>query len=168
VVYADSDAAVAAEGRRLLAEVRGADYVHADLREPDGLLDAAEATGLVDLSQPVAVLVVDVLQYVSDEDNPAGLIAGYTAAVCSGSYLAVSHSSGDPDTLAGMALYTQLYAPAPDLTLRHPMQVVELLGGLQIVEPGVVPVPLWRPEPDAAADRNPEHFSGCAALGRKP
>jgi hypothetical protein len=167
VVYVDTDAAVVAEGRRLLAGVSGTEFLHADLREPDRVLAAAEATGLLDLRRPAGVVMVDVLQHVPDSDDPDRLLAAYAAALCPGSHLAVSHSSADPDTLAGIELYGQLYGPSPPMTLRHPMRVVEFLSDLDIVEPGVVPVPLWRPEPGADADRNPQHFSGCAALGRK-
>ncbi|GDY28381.1 hypothetical protein GTS_00140 [Gandjariella thermophila] len=166
VVYTDLDAAVATEGRRLLADVPGTGYVHADIRDPERLLGAVAECGLLDLGRPTAVVMVDVLQHIPDEDDPAGLIAAYAAAVGPAGYLAISHTSPDPDTLAGLELYAQLYAPSPAMTFRHPMRVVELLGGLEIVAPGVVPVPLWRPEPGADTDRNPEHFFGCAALAR--
>ncbi|GDY29693.1 SAM-dependent methyltransferase [Gandjariella thermophila] len=168
VVYVDNDPRVAAHARRLLSGTPGVAFLCADLRDPGAVLGAVTGEGLLDPSRPVAVLMIDVLHLVPDADDPAGLIAAYTASACPGSYLALSHTAReDPGIRAGLALFTRIYPDElPRFNFRTPAEIAGLVAGLELVPPGVVPVPLWRPEPDASADRHPERFAGYAALGR--
>jgi SAM-dependent methyltransferase len=170
VVYVDLDPVVVAEGRDLLAGNDNIVYLQADLRRPDQVLDAAEVGALLSLDEPVAVLMVDVLHFVPDSDNPGGLIGRYLDALSPGSYLAVSHMGEDDGILAAMTMFGRMFgAPLPTLTFRGPGRIAEFCGSLDLVDPGVVPVPLWRPDgTDPDTDRNPEQFQGCAVLARKP
>jgi hypothetical protein len=119
VVYVDHERTVTTEASGLLADTDGAACVLADLRCPRQVFQAVDRCGLLDLAKPVALLMVDVLQYVSDAEDPAGLICDYTDAVCPGSYLAVSHTSSDPEVLAGISLAPQIYGVRlPSMTFR--------------------------------------------------
>jgi len=168
VVYVDNDPVVAAESRDLLAGAPGVGFVSADLREPGAVLGASTTRELLDFDRPLAVLMVDVLHFVPEADDPEGLITAYTGSAGSGSYLALSHTTSEDQGInAGLAMFPQLYGDAlPSFSFRSPMRIVDLVEGLELLPPGVVPVPLWRPEPDDDTDRHPERFSGCAALGR--
>jgi hypothetical protein len=131
----------------------------------------------LDLTRPVGVLLVAVLHFVREEEDPAGIIATLTAATVPGSYLVLSHATGDsdPDTAAEAArAYDEASAP---LMLRTHTQVTTLLDGLDVVEPGVVRIPQWRPEPAPPPDpedrwahtlAHPEDVWGYAAIARKP
>jgi len=169
VVYVDIDPAVAAEGQELVADNDLVSYLCADLCRPEEVLDSAEVRGRLDLTEPVAVLVLDVLHFVPDAAEPHKALAAYLDACAPGSYLGLSHTCRDQGMLAAVGMFGKMYAeqPLPEFTFRYPEQVVSLLDGLEIEAPGVVPIPLWHPEPGAEQDRNPEHFQGCAALARK-
>jgi SAM-dependent methyltransferase len=169
VVYVDSDPGVVAKSHELLIDNHDAAVVLADLRQPGQVFDAAERWGLLDLSAPVAVLAIDVLHHIPDADNPVEVIAAYMDAVCSGSYLSVAHTGNDNALVAGLATFHDFYQiPVPPLYFRKPAQVAGFFGGLDLVEPGMVPVPLWRPEPADNLGTDPHTFPACCGLGRKP
>lgn len=166
VVYVDIDPVVAEEGRNLLAGTAGADFLQGDLRNPSQVLEAAK---LLDFDQPVAVLMLDVLHFVRDADDPAGIVAGYVDALAPGSHLALTHTSKDEGLLAAIRMFGTLYgAPLPVLTFREPDRIAEFHRGMTLLEPGLVPIPLWRPDPDLDEHRYPENFQGYAVVARKP
>lgn len=166
VVYLDVDPVVAEEGRGLLAETAGAEFLQGDLRDPEHVLAAAK---LLDLDQPVAVLMLDVLHFVRDADDPAGIIARYVDALAPGSHVALTHTSKDEGLLAAIRLFSTLYAaPLPEFTFREPDRIAGFHRGLTVLEPGLVPIPLWRPDPDLDEHRHPENFQGYAVVARKP
>ncbi|MGH3812860.1 MAG: SAM-dependent methyltransferase [Pseudonocardiaceae bacterium] len=168
VVYVDMDRRVVAEGQRLLAGSHDAAMVLADLRQPEQVLDATAECGLLDLAAPVAVLAIDVLHHIPDADNPVGLIAAYLDAVCPGSYLSVAHTCHDEALVTGLAAFHDFYhVPVPSLALRNSTQIAEFFDELDLVEPGVVPVPLWRPESAEDLSAHPEDFPAFCGLGRK-
>jgi hypothetical protein len=153
----------------VLAGNDSAAVVCADLRHPEQVLDAAQRTGLLDLDAPVAVLLIDVLHHIPDTDNPIRFIQTYVDAVRPGSYVAVAHPSDGDALLDGLAMFHRFYQiPIPPLTFRDSAQIEDFFRGLDLVEPGIVPIPLWRPEQDEDADTDPEHFPGWCGLGRKP
>ena len=122
------------------------DYLHADLRDPGGILAGAART--LDLGRPAAVLLLAVLHFLPDADDPAGIVAGLAAGLAPGSFVAVSHVTSDfaPAAVAsGVAAYNETVPGG--ITARSHAQVTALLGGLSLVPPGVVPVSEWRPEP---------------------
>jgi S-adenosyl methyltransferase len=168
VVYVDVDPLVVAESHKLLAGNRNAAIVLADLRQPEQVFDAAAQCGLLDLSAPVAVLAIDVLHHIPDVDNPAALIATYMNAACPGSYLSIAHNGDDETLIAGLAIFYGFYRiPVPPLVFRNHTRVAELFDNLDIVEPGIVPIPLWRPESGEDLSADPECFPACCGLGRK-
>jgi hypothetical protein len=168
VVYVDIDPATVAESHKLLAGNRNVATVLADLRQPEQVFDATERCGLLDLGAPVAVLAIDVLHHIPDADKPAGFIAAYMDAVCPGSYVSVAHTGDDEPLTTGLAAFHDSYhIPVPPLTFRSPTQIAEFFDRLDLVEPGIVPVPLWRPESGKDLNADQEVFPARCGLGQK-
>lgn len=168
VVYVDIDPVAVAQSRALLAGDTHTDVVHADLRDVAAVLGDPRASRLLDPTEPIGVLTVAVLHFVSAEDDPAGVLAGYRAAMAPGSYLAMSHATQDgrPDQAdSHTSLYRRTGTP---MTMRSRAEVAALLTGFDIVPPGIVFLPEWRPDPDSEPVEHPERFSGFAAVGRRP
>jgi hypothetical protein len=151
IVYVDNDPIVLAHARALLtSDPRGATaYTEADARDTDAILAAAERT--LDLSKPVAVLLLGILLFIPDEDDPFSITARLMAALAPGSYLAISHGSSDihAESVAGAGRRYNEHSAVP-LRLRTHDEVSRFFDGLDIAEPGIVPLPAY------------------AALARKP
>lgn len=152
VVYVDNDPVVMDQARTLLTgSLEGPiDYVDADLRDPDLILDRAAST--LDLGKPVAILLLAVLHLVSDTDDPYGIVATLTGAVPAGSYLVLSHVASDLDRQAVAQARERIseFLPTPQ-TYRSRIEVARFFAGLQLVQPGIVRVPEWRPDAPAEA-----------------
>jgi S-adenosyl methyltransferase len=165
VVYVDNDPVVLAHARALLAS--GPDgataYVDADLREPGRIL--AEAAGLLDFSRPVAVMLVAILQHIGNANDPYKIVATLVEAVPAGSHLVVSHPARDIEAEAMAEIAESMNElVAEKVTFRSQAEVARFFEGLELVDPGVVPVPRWRPE-SAAEEASPTVLWG--GVGRK-
>lgn len=125
-------------------------YVYGDLREPGAILHVAAET--LDFSRPVAVMLFGILHFFGDEDDPRGVVGQLAASLAPGSYLALSHLAGDVDTEALAETFRRLNAVmAESVILRGRDEVAGLFCGLELVEPGVVQLPQWRPDAGTAA-----------------
>jgi S-adenosyl methyltransferase len=147
VVYVDNDAIVLAHARALLTSAtEGATaYLDQDLRNVGEIVRAAADT--LDFSQPVAVMLIGILHCIQDEDDPAGIIRRLMDAVPAGSYLAISHPANDLNDPGVRRLASRLNELMPmKLTFRSRAQVAAFFDGLDLVEPGLVRVPEWRPD----------------------
>lgn len=165
VVYVDNEPGIAAEGRELLTGNANAEYLYADLRVPAAVL---RQTTLLDLTAPIALLAIDTMQHIPDDQDPRGVIWGYLDAMCRGSFLGMSHYGPDQQLLTGYGLFDRMgFGPRPKVTLRDGLALETLFAGLDLVEPGVVPVPLWRPDADDEdLIRNPERVPINAGLAQ--
>jgi S-adenosyl methyltransferase len=166
IVYVDNDPVVLAHARALLTSTPdgATDYLDADLRKPGPILAGAAQT--LDFSRPVAIMLLAVMQLLSDDDEPYQVVADLLAAVPSGSYLVLSHPTSDVQQDQVTAMVARLNdLVAEKVTTRDRDQVAGFFAGLEPVEPGLVNVSEWRP--DAA-----EPAQGPAALwvcvARKP
>jgi SAM-dependent methyltransferase len=167
VVYVDIDPVAVAHAGMILGEDPNAGVIQADLRRPDAVLTHPRLRRLLDLDQPVAVLMVAVLHFVPDADNPAAIIGQYRKELASGSYLAISHATGDGQQERQTAEHQSLYdRTATPMTMRSRDAITHLLQGWQLIDPGLVRLPLWRPEPGEAVPHDPQTFAGYAALCR--
>jgi hypothetical protein len=167
VVYVDNDPIVLTHARALLAsDPAGAcDYIDADLRDTGTVLRRAAET--LDFSKPVAVMVLCTMQYVPDADDPHAIIARLTDAVPPGSFLTMSDTTRDIDTqvmTTGAARYNAKLGSAV-FTPRTGAEYARFFDGLSMVEPGLVPMPQWRPDPGSGPA---EVIPMYAAMGRKP
>jgi SAM-dependent methyltransferase len=144
VVYVDNDPIVRSHAQALLVSDGQTAFLTADIRSPPAVLSAPETRKLIDLSRPFAVLMVAVLHFVADD--PAGIVAGYVDALPPGGYLALSHltSEGASDELRSVVDAVYRDTPAP-LYFRSREQIEAMFCGLPLEEPGLVDVPLWRP-----------------------
>ena len=167
VVYVDNDPIVLAHARALLtSSPEGATaYIDADLHDTAAILEQAAA--LLDFRQPVAVMLLGILQGIADQDEPGAIIARLLDAVPPGSYLALTQIAGDvavDEVAEGVQRYNEQVA-APVAARTH-AEVSRFLAGLDLVEPGVVQVHRWRPAAgDPGNDRNLAIYAGVA---RKP
>jgi hypothetical protein len=168
VVYVDNDPVAVEHARAILAGDERTAVVEADLRDPESVLAEQAVRRLLEIDGPTAVLMVAVLHFVPDEADPAGLVAQFREALPAGSYLALSHATAGQQ--AGRAAEHQsLYQrTATPMTMRTADQVVRLFDGWELVEPGVVYLQQWRPEPGAPAVERPERMPGLAGVGRRP
>lgn len=167
VVYVDIDPVAVAHSRAILEGNDRADIVQADLADVDAILSDPRAERLLDLSQPIGVLMVAMLHFVPDEAEPGKIVSRYRDVMVPGSYLAISHATyeGRPDQAGS---HTALYRRTPTpMTMRSRSEVEALLNGFSVVPPGVVFLPLWRPESAYDVDDRPERFTGYAAVGRR-
>jgi S-adenosyl methyltransferase len=166
IVYVDNDPVVLVHARALLTSTaEGAtDYIDADLRSVDGILAAAANT--LDFSRPVAIMLMAILQHVGENDDPYGVVARLVSAVPPGSYLAMSHPAKDIEAEKMAAVAERLnQMMAEKVTFRREAEVAAFFSGLDLVEPGLVNVPRWRP--DSEEERNsPAALWGGVA--RKP
>jgi hypothetical protein len=167
VVYVDSDPLIVQDGQNLLEGNQYTAHLRADVRCAEHVLNHPDLRRLINLHEPLALLMTDSLLHLPDEDNPAALIAAYTDAVCPGSYLGLAQFSPTQHLLDGLALYTKMYGHPPPIPLREPEQLAPLFAGLEIVEPGIVPIPLWHPDPGEDTTRNPERIRVYTGLGLK-
>jgi hypothetical protein len=169
IVYVDNDPVVLAHARALLTSTRdgACEYVGADLRNPGTIL--REAARTLDFTRPTALILVAVLHFLLDADDPAGVVAALAAGLAPGSFVAISHLTCDfaPDqVLSGVAAYNA--AVPAGITARSHARVTALFGGLPLVPPGVVPVAEWRPDVGAPLARPGDLYAGLAATGRRP
>jgi SAM-dependent methyltransferase len=166
IVYVDNDPLVLAHARALLVSTpEGATtYVHADLREPEKIL--AAAGNLLDLTRPVGLILSGIMGHVADTNEARSIIARLLAALPSGSYLSLNDGT--------RVVAAQQIAQAQDgynetgampYTLRSPEEIASFFAGLELIEPGVVSCPLWRPEP---GDGEPKPVDAFGGVGRKP
>jgi len=145
VAYVDNDPVVHVHANALLAQPTTT-AILADLREPKRIVQDPKARELLDFTEPVAVLLVAVLHFVEDHDDPAGAVACLRDAMPAGSYLVISHATGDfrPEVAAEVtAVYERAAAP---LVLRSRAQVASFFKGFELLPPGLVQPAAWRPD----------------------
>ncbi|GAB3277902.1 SAM-dependent methyltransferase [Actinocorallia lasiicapitis] len=145
VVYVDNDPIVLAHGRALLAADDRTAVITSDLRDVDAVLNHPDTQRLIDFDQPVAVMMVGILHHFSDEEKPAEIAARYLDAVPSGSHLFITHfHRGTPEAAV---LEEKFVAAIGSGWFRTTEQVESYFGATELIEPGVVPVSTWRPDP---------------------
>jgi hypothetical protein len=167
VVYVDAEPVVVHASESLLTGVSGAEVLHADIRHADTVLTSRPVRSLLDLKRPLGLMMVSVLQYIPDSDNPQRLIARYRRELPSGSFLAISHPYINDFDTDGPHPILQVYnATNSPITSRGPERIAAWLDGLDLVEPGVVAVTEWHAEPGDAPSK--QRVPNYGALARIP
>ncbi|MEV5445796.1 SAM-dependent methyltransferase [Streptomyces sp. NPDC052644] len=169
VVYVDHDPVAVAHSKAVLEGNDRADIAAADLRKPQDILRSPEVARLLDLDRPVALLLVAVLHFLEDADRPYEAVAELRDALAPGSLIVVTHASFDgipvPQKQAGgtVGVYRDIRSP---LVMRSREEVARFFDGCELVEPGLVSMPHWRPDTPPEQE-DPYAFSGFAGVGRK-
>lgn len=170
VVYVDVDPVVIAHSRQLLKDDPLATIIEADLRRPTTILEQDEVRRLLDFGRPMGLTMTSVLHFVLDDDLAYEACGTLVEAVSSGSYAVITHSILiEDDRRETFEKARDDYRAAAEIQPRRREEIARFLDGLELLEPGLVRAPLWRPESadDLLLD-NPEAFLGLAGVGRKP
>jgi S-adenosyl methyltransferase len=167
VVYVDNDPVVLAHARALMVSSQSGTvaYVDADLREPEKILRVPQLARVLDLDQPVALMLIAVLMLIGGDDDPYGKVAALRDALPSGSYLALTHPTQDFDPAAMGAVTAAASQGGMTFVPRTRAEVESFFGDWEMISPGLVPVLSWRPtcEPD-----DPKSAYYWAGVARKP
>jgi hypothetical protein len=168
VVYVDNDPIVLTHARALLTDNDGTIVINGDLLRPQEILADPALVGHLDLTRPVGLLLCGILHHLTDEEDPAGLVARMWDALPPGSYVFIHHliQVDDPGAAAAEAALRQGMGRGQ---FRPVKEVERMFDGLELVDPGVVPVPEWRPEPgDPSSDDHPVLRLAAVGVARKP
>lgn len=165
-VYVDNDPMVLAHGRALLADNDRTAVLASDLRDPAAILADPRLQGLLDLDRPVAVMLVGILHHLHDDEDPRGIVEAYMAAVPSGSHLFITHfCDSSQDARDAERKFLALLGTG---RFRTPEEITAFFDGFDLVEPGVVPLPLWRPEEPVPGELTVGQRLMYGGIARKP
>ncbi|MGM1064744.1 SAM-dependent methyltransferase [Saccharothrix sp. Mg75] len=170
VVYVDRDPVAVAHSRAILTGNPLVNVLQTDMRDVDAVVRSPEVRGLLDFGRPIGVLMVALLHFVPDDEDPRGIVAAYRDAVPPGSFLVLSHAGyeeGEWDPVWNDAKNTYDRGVS-EMTYRPKREVEALFTGFELVPPGVARLPLWHPESPDDVDEGAAHFLGFGAVGRKP
>ena len=165
IVYVDNDPIVLTHARALLtSSPEGATaYVDADLRDPDKVMQEAART--LDFSQPVALMLMGILGHIADDDDARSIVKRLVDAVPAGSYLTLNDGTDtSPEVVEAARIWNE--SANPTYHLRSPDRIARFFDGLELVEPGVVSPPRWRPDPSPSG--LPAEVDSFCGVGRKP
>lgn len=175
VVYIDIDPVAVAESRQILNGNQNAIAIRVDARNPQAILDHRQVRSFLDFNAPIAVLLLAVMHFITDDDEAYGMVAGLRAALAPGSYLVMTHGVMeedrplDPDNLRATEDVYKRQTTA-ELRLRTREKFERFFDGTELVPPGLVWVPLWRPAPGDPADfaDDPRRSGMLAGVGQLP
>jgi SAM-dependent methyltransferase len=168
VVYADIDPVAVAHSKALLQGNTGAAIIQADLREPDKILSHDVTRRLIDPGQPTGLLLVSILHFLADAEDPWRIVATLRDALAPGSFLVISHGTNEdqPDVAnAVQKVYNRGVATA--LHLRSHQDILRFFDGFTVVDPGLVYIPQWRPDPADDIPENPSRYGNLVGVGQK-
>jgi hypothetical protein len=169
VAYVDNDPVAVAHSKVILADNENAAIIEADLHDPEKILAREAAGRLIDFAQPAGLLLVSVLPFIADADDPWRIVATLRDALAPGSYLALCHGTdeGQPSVMQAMDKVYKRGVPAEGGARSH-ADILRFFDGFDLVEPGLVYIPLWRPDSPADVPDDPGKFWVLAGVGRKP
>ena len=168
VLYVDNDPIVLAHARALMSGTPQGSvaFIQADLREPEAILDDPAVAGTLDLAEPVGLVLIGVMHHLRDDDDPRRIVATLVDALAPGSYLVLSQSTPDfdPDAMGALAAASEQggIANVP----RSLADTEPFFAGLELVEPGLVPMATWHPDP--SSEQDPRSVYAYGGVARKP
>ncbi|MBF6349070.1 SAM-dependent methyltransferase [Nocardia flavorosea] len=167
VVYVDIDPVAVAHSTAILADNPNAAVVQADAGRPETILADPLVRSLIDFDKPVAVLLLGVLHFVTDDADPAGCVTRLGAAVPAGSYLAITHATADGQPAEVLEAQKLSGRTSTEIVLRTRDEIAAYFTGWTVVDPGLVHLPLWRPEHPDDIGEHPERSGAYGAVARK-
>jgi hypothetical protein len=169
VVYVDIDPVVIAHSAAMLRDDPRAAIIEADVREPQSILEHPEVVDLLDFTQPLGLTVMSLMHYVIDDDIAYSAVGTLVEALPPGSYLAFSQALVEDRTEELVNDAAEDYKAAADLRPRRAEEIARFFDGLELLEPGIVRPPLWRPEgPDDLMLDHLDEVHALAGVARKP
>jgi SAM-dependent methyltransferase len=168
VIYVDNDPVVLAHARALLVDNMATIVVDGDLRRPAEIVGHPDVREHLDWDQPIGLLLCGILHHIRDDENPGELVETLCRALPSGSYVFIHHllDSGDPAIADVQAAFREGLGRGQ---FRPWAQIRSLFSGLELIEPGLVLVPEWRPDESTPNARDfPVLRLACAGVARKP
>jgi hypothetical protein len=169
VAYVDIDPVAIAHSKAILSGNQNAAIIDADLREPEKILTYQAIGQLINFGQPTGLLLIVVLHFSADAEDPWDLVAMLRDALAPGSYLVLGHATyeGKPAVAhATEKVYNR--SVATDLHLRSRAEILRFFDGFELVDPGLVYAPMWRPDSPADVPSDPSQFGCLVGVGRKP
>lgn len=170
IVYVDNDPIVLTHARaRLTSAPEGVTaYIDADLREPERILGDPDLARALDMSRPVALMLISILPFITDDHDPYGIVARLVDALAPGSYVAITHPTYDFLSRETIERLKQVSTPSQGpFRPRTRAEFARFLDGLDLVEPGIQPVAEWRPDGDPADRPSPAEVAVYGAIARK-
>ncbi|SCK56707.1 S-adenosyl methyltransferase [Streptomyces sp. WMMB 322] len=168
VVYVDNDPIVATYAGAKLTNSDNASFVLADLREPEAILDHPTTQNLIDFDQPVALMLVAVMHFIRDDEEPGKIVSEVTSRLPKGSCLILSHVTDDVDEGEEGANAAEVYKNSTaQLIMRSYDEVLPFFNGFELIEPGLVKPPLWRPDGPVPSEHELVDHRGYAGVGFK-
>ncbi|MDG4793599.1 SAM-dependent methyltransferase [Micromonospora sp. WMMD1082] len=174
VVYVDNDPIVLAHGRALLAHEGAATVIQADVRSPEVILEGAEVRQFLDFSRPIGLLLFGILHHIGDDEDPKAVAAKLIEALPSGSYVAISHfrdpGERQPDASRKAREVERIFNESLGTgRWRTDEEILSFVEGLEVLEPGLVPLAEWRPEPgETAPSQSDTYHTFVGLVARKP
>src|SRR3954447_4692825 len=173
VAYVDSDPVVLRHAQALLADAPTVRVVTADVRRPAEVLGSAQVRELIDFGRPVGLLMLAILHHIREEDDPAGIVARFREAAAPGSYLAISsfrmpgpgHAEAAARTLEVQELFNAKLGTG---LWREHEEILAWFGDWEVLDPGLVPLPEWRPDAPGQAARDSTYYGFVGGVARKP
>jgi SAM-dependent methyltransferase len=168
VAYVDIDPVAVAHSKAILAGQDAAVAIQADLRDPEAILASPDIGRLIDFSEPAGLLLLAVLHFIADAEDPWRILATLRDALAPGSYLVLSHGTNENDpelARAAEKLYNRT-ASSP-AQARSRAEILRLFDGFTLVDPGLVYVPLWRPDSPGDVPAEPSRFANLVGVARK-
>jgi S-adenosyl methyltransferase len=167
VVYVDVDPVAVAHSTAILQGDPRTLVLEADARDTDRILTDPGLRELLDFSQPVAVLLLGVLHFIPDADDPAGIVARLRDAVVPGSYVALVNATHEDQPAEVIEAQKLSGRTGTEIVLRSRADLLDQFRGWTLVEPGLVFLPLWRPDSPLDVDDHPERYGALGGVGRK-
>ncbi len=168
VMYVDNDPVAVAHSKAVLADNPDAAIAAADLRDPRSILEHPETRRLLDLDQPIALMLVAVVHFLPDADRPAEIIATLRDALAPGSVMVITHATLlGPTPQAQRGVQEAYQRTTTPLLMRTAAELEPFFDGFDLVEPGIVPLPHWRPDSPVTEDDDTAALHGLAGVGLK-
>jgi hypothetical protein len=174
IVYVDNDEVVRIHARSLLGDDTNVAAIRADLRDPAAILSHPDVNRLIDFDQPIALLLLAILHFIPDADDPIGIIGRFREVMAPGSHLAISCSTRDADPARAAKIIAEYRKASAPAVLRTEAEILRFFGGFRLLDPGrLVYTPEWRPaQPGNAGSTtdpraDPKKAWMLAGLGRK-
>ncbi|BCB87667.1 hypothetical protein Psuf_049800 [Phytohabitans suffuscus] len=166
MVYVDIDPVAVMHSRSILEGDEQTAVLEGDLRDPAYILAETRKLGLLDFDRPIAVLLAGVVHFLPDADRPAEVVGALREAVRPGSYLVISHSTYEDQPREMLDAQKLSGRTATEITLRSHAEISSYFGDFALVDPGLVHLPLWRPESPGDVDDRPERFGAFGGVGK--